>query len=481
MAEECGGCYVEIDNVPLKYAGLQNWETWISEAQERMTLSVPKEKWEEFNDLMKRRGVEATIVGEFNDSGRCVVESEGQIIMDIDMDFLHDGLPKIPIKTEFNLVNHEEPDIPILEDYTETLNKMMARLNIASFEFISQQYDHEVQGGSALKPLQGRGKINADATVTRPVLSSDKGVVVSQGMNPTYSHIDTYHMAACSIDTAIRNAVVSGGNLDHMAMLDNFCWCSSDDPIRLGQLKKAVEACHDYALAFEEAFGSGKDSMFNDFKGYDEDGNKIKISVPPTLLVTTVSVMDDAAKSVSLDAKFEDDLVYVLGDTYDELGGSEYFAMFGEETQGMKYIGNNVPKVDAEKNLGLYKAYSSCLDEEILESAISVRDAGLGVALAKTAIAGGLGLDVSLENLPGEASRGDFALFSQSQGRIVVTISPDYKDRFEELMQGHSYAGIGTVTAKEKGIKIKGLEGKTIVDSGTQTVLESHKSRFKGY
>jgi phosphoribosylformylglycinamidine synthase len=338
MAKECGGCFVKLDDVPLKYPGLNPWETWISESQERMTASVPKEKWKEFSNLMKRRGVEATVVGEFTNSGKCIVEYQGQKVMDVDMDFLHDGMPPRPMKTTYKRLVNEEPFIPELENLTSTLLSMLERLNIAGFEFISQQYDHEVQGGSVIKPLQGKGRINGDATITRPLLNSKKGVVISQGINPAYSDIDTYHMAACAIDTAVRNAIAVGANLEKLALMDNFCWCSSDEPERLGQLKSAVKACYDYSIAFGTPFISGKDSMFNDFKGFDAEGNPIKISVPPTLLVSSIGVMENSEKAISLEAKFEGDLVYVIGDTFDELGASEYFAMMGEQQRGKNLL-----------------------------------------------------------------------------------------------------------------------------------------------
>jgi len=480
MAKECNGCYVELDKVPLKYTGLDPWEVFISESQERMTLAVPKEKWPEFYELMSRRGVEATIIGKFTDSGKCVVNYKNNTVMDIGMEFLHNGLPPRPMKTSFNPKRHYEPDIPLLEDLTETLHSMLRRLNIASFEFISQQYDHEVQGGSVIKPLQGRGRINEDATVTRPVLNSKKGVVTSQGINPSYSDIDTYNMAACAIDTAIRNTIAVGANLDHLALLDNFCWCSSDEPERLGQLKRAAQACYDYSVAYGTPYISGKDSMFNDFKGYDENGNPVKISVPPTLLVSSISVVDDVTKCVSLDAKFAGDLVYVLGDTNEELGASEYFAMIGERETGLKYIGNNVPRVDADKNKKLYRALSKAIDQEIVASAQSVNRGGLMVALAKTALGGKLGMNISLEKISGNTLRDDSALYSESQGRFVITINPSYKERFEKIMSRNSFAQVGSVLEDEKFI-VKNKLGRNIIDTNIGIMMNSYKSTFAGY
>lgn len=480
MARESDGCIVELDKVPLKYQGLNPWEIWISESQERMTLAVPKEKLHAFSDLMKRRGVEATVIGEFTASGRCVVNYSGQKVMDIDMEFLHNGLPPRPIKTRFARQMHEEPKLPSDGDLTDSLHNMLERLNIASYEFISQQYDHEVQGGSVIKPLQGRGRVNGDATIVKPLLDSHKGIVISQGINPSYSDIDTYNMAACAIDTAIRNAIAAGANLEYLALLDNFCWCSSNEPERLGQLKRAAQACHDYAIAFEVPFISGKDSMFNDFKGFDEKGRAVKISVPPTLLISSVGIIEDAEKAVSLDAKFENDLVYVLGETYDELGGSEYFAMLGEQENGKSHIGNKVPAVDAAKNKKLYNALSRAIEKEFVASAQSVHRGGLAVALAKTAIAGTLGMESSLEALPGDKLRDDSAFYSESPGRLVVTVNSTNKESFEQIMHGNPFAQIGIVRGDGKFI-IKGRAGKTIINTNISDMLKSYKSTFGGY
>jgi len=481
MAKESGGCHVYLDKVSLKYPGLSPWEIWVSESQERMTLSVPPEKWNEFNDLMKRRGVEATVIGEFTNSGECVVDYNGNNVMNVDMEFLHNGMPPRPMKTTFNRRVHEEPEFECLDDLTSTLHKMLGRQNIASFEFISNQYDHEVQGGSVIKPLQGRGRVNGDATVVRPRLDSDKALVLSHGINPSYSEIDTYDMAACAIDTAVRNAVCAGADLEHLALLDNFCWCSSNDPERLGQLKRACEACYDYATIFGAPFISGKDSMFNDFKGFDENGNPVNISVLPTLLISAISVVDDARKSVSIDAKVSGDLVYVLGVTWDQLGGSEYYAMKGEEIRGKKYIGNKIPTVLGDLNRDLYKSFYRAVQEGLVASAISVNRGGLGITLAKTAIAGQLGIEADLDEVSRSCTRNDNLLFSESQGRIVVTINPEYRERFEEIVgsSGSMYSLIGKVRDDDKFI-LKGKDG-NVVNTDVGALSKSYKSTFRSF
>jgi phosphoribosylformylglycinamidine synthase len=480
MAKESNGCYVYLDKVPLKYSGLDPWQIWISESQERMTLSVPKEKKDEFMELMRRRGVEATVIGEFNGSGKCVVEHSGKKVVDLDLDFLHNGLPKTHQKSSYTGIMNEEPELPKLDDLTESLHSMLARLNMASNEFISTQYDHEVQAGSVLKPLQGRGRVNADTTVTRPLLTSRKAIAVSYGLNPNYSDIDTYQMAASSIDTAVRNAIAAGANPEKIALLDNFCWASSEDPEMLGRLKEAARACYEIATAYGTPFVSGKDSMFNDFKGFDESGKPIKISIPPTLLTTAIGVVDEATKSVSIDAKNTGDLIYVIGSTYDELGGSEYFAMKGEEAKGKAFIGNSVPIVDAARNMDNYRALARCIDEELIASATSVHIGGLGVALSRMAMAGKLGIEASLDGLTGSVSSDEYALFSESQGRIVVTVSTRNQRRFEEMMVGKDLDLIGSVRADDRFI-VNGLQGSKMIDTGLDRMLLGYRKTFEGY
>jgi phosphoribosylformylglycinamidine synthase len=282
--------------------------------------------------------------------------------------------------------------------------------------------------------------------------------------------------------------------------MDNFCWCSSDEPERLGQLKAAVEACYDYSIAYETPFISGKDSMFNDFKGYDENGDAIKISIPPTLLITAVSVIDDSTKAISMDAKFAGDLVYIIGETKHELGGSEYYKYISfnnlveDEIQIMenksrsnekKYITGFVPQTDAQKNIFAYKALSNAIQNDLVASAQSVDVGGLAVELSKVSMAGKLGMEIELEKIPvSEMMREDQVLFSQSTGRIIVTVSPDKKEAFEKIMRDNGdgevvYSNIGKVTNDSK-FKIYSHQIKeNIIDLPVEKMLESYRSTFK--
>ena len=464
MAKECGGAKVMLEKVPLKYPGLRPWEIWISESQERMTLSVPKKKWKKFNELMKSRGVEATVIGKFTNSGNCVVNYKGKKIMDLDMEFLHNGLPKQHLTTIPYLQNNKEPQIPKNSSLTKTLENLLGNNNISGFSYISQQYDHEVQASSVLKPLSGRGRINTDAQVFRPVLSSEKGVILSTGVYPSYGDINTYYMAACALDTAIRNIIASGGSLSNLAILDNFCWCSSYDKTRLAQLVDAVKACYDYGVGYGTPFISGKDSMFNDFRGYDEKGNPIAISIPPTLLISAIGVVPDIYKIISPEFKNVGDVIYLLGKTDDELGGSEYY-------KSLKAVGNDVPKVNLEKNLKTYLALERAIQKELVASSISVTSGGLAIALAKTCVGGMLGCNISVRGMPGSSKSADAKLFSESQGRILVSISPQNISAFEKIIKNIPYAKMGKVVK----------DGKFTITDKTKIVKTDVKKLYKIY
>ncbi len=466
MAEGAGGFHLELEKVPLKYQGLSPWEIWISESQERMTFAVPPENTDKIIEFFARRGVEATVIGTYTNSGRAKISWNDEIIMDLEMDFLHDGNPETPLKTTFTRGGESEPDLPEPDIYEDALTTMLGRLNICSKEFISTQYDHNVQGTAVLGPLQGKGRVSGETSVTRPALNSNKGVVLSQGLFPRYSDIDTASMAAAGLDMAVRNAVAAGVDFSQLALLDNFCWCSSDEPERLGQLKRAAETIYDIATKYQTPFVSGKDSMFNDFKGYDESGKAIKVSAPPTLLVSSIGVIPDVERSISIAPKAAGDSVYILGKTNDELGASEYYDEAG-------YLGNNVPETDAHQNLRLYKLYARASRDRLISSAMAVGYGGLAVTLAKKAISGGFGLDIDLSDFD---LRNDKMLFSESTGRIVVTVSPKNKKSFERNFKGFEDCHyIGSVAYSEN------LFIRDILKIGIKSLEEAYKATLRDY
>jgi phosphoribosylformylglycinamidine synthase len=468
MAREIG-CELHLDQAPLKYHGLDPWEILLSEAQERMTLAVSPFKINAFLQLARKMDVEATVLGTFTDTKKFHVLHNGKTVAHLDMNFLHDGLPKMELRARWKKPLHKEPDLKEPGNLTATLKEMLSRLNVCSKESMIRQYDHEVQGGSVIKPLVGRFNDGpGDAAVWRAVLSSFEGVVISNGICPRYSDIDTYAMTACAIDEAIRNNVAVGGDPDRIAVLDNFCWPdpiqsekTPDGAYKLAQLVRAAQALSVYCKAYGIPLISGKDSMKND---YLIGGNKI--SIPPTVLISAVGKIKDVRKAITMDAKRPGDLVYVLGETLEELGGSEYYASKG-------YTGHRVPNVNAERARGLYRKVYKAIQKGLIRSCHDCSDGGLGVALAETAFAGGFGMDVDLRKIPQTGSvRNDFVLFSESQSRFVVTIDPKKKKTFEKLLGDVLYGEIGVVIESET-LHIIGLHGKKIIEANIYDLKEA--------
>ena len=469
MARDPGGCEIWLDKVPLKYPGLDPWEVLLSESQERMTLAVAPEKVSELLELCSKMEVEATVIGRFTSSGKFHCLWKGETVAYLDMDFFHEGVPRMRLEARWRRPRHPEPRFDPPRDLGEVLERMLSRLNIASKEWVVRQYDHEVQGGSVVKPLTGRFDDGPqDAAVVRPLLDSLEGVVVSHGICPRYGDIDTYWMAACALEEAIRNNVAAGGDPERMAALDNFCWPdpvpsdrNPDGPSKLAQLVRANMALYDFTRAFLVPCISGKDSMKNDYIG-----GGVKISVPPTVLFSVISKIDDVRQAMTMDAKAPGHLVYVLGTTYSELGASEYFLMLGS-------VGNEVPKVRPQVSRELFLRLHRAIREGLVASCHDCSDGGLGVALAETAFAGDLGMEVDLRDVPSDGiSRDDYLLFSESQGRFVVTVPPDCRAAFEAMMEGLPFSQVGRVTEAGRFL-VTGLGGGVVIDRPVSSLREA--------
>jgi phosphoribosylformylglycinamidine synthase len=448
MGEDIGA-RVQLEKAPLKYEGLSYTEIWISEAQERMVLSVPPNNWDEFRLLCESEGVEATVIGEFVPNGRLELTYEGQVVGDLDMKFLHGGRPPVVRHAHYQPPAAEPLDLATAadDDHTATLTKILGSLNVCSKEWVIRQYDHEVQGGSVVKPLVGAQNDGpGDAAVVRPVLTSRRGLAVSCGMNPLYGRFDTYEMAAGAIDEAVRNCVAVGADPDRIAILDNFCWGYTDRPETLGSLVRAALACYDVAVQLQTPFISGKDSLNNEFSYKDEDGNRQTITIPPSLLISAMGQVDDVAQCVTMDLKQPGNLLYLVGVTRDELGGS-HFAL----ARGL--AGGTVPTVDAARSRATFLALHQAIRGGTVRACHDLSEGGLAVAMAEMAFAGEMGAAVTLNHVPtpddvDEAvspERVVQLLFSESNTRFLCEVAPDKAAAFEAAMGEIAHARIGEV------------------------------------
>jgi len=468
MGEELGA-EVDLEKSPLKYAGLNYTEIWISEAQERMVIAVKPENLEAITKIFNDENVESTVIGKFTNDKKLRLRYNGRQVAEMDMEFLHNGVPKYSRKAVWNGRQLTEPAIPEKDNYNNELLQILSSYNVASKEWVIRQYDHEVQGGSVIKPLTGVNNDGpGDAAVIQPKFDSDKGLAISCGMNPLYGDIDPYWMALAGIDEAVRNLICVGGRVDRIALLDNFCWGDCTKPETLGPLVRASQACYDGAMAFETPFISGKDSLNNEFAC--EDGTQI--SIPSTLLISAISIVDDINKCITMDAKRASNLLFIVGETKNELGGSHYYKI-------NDHLGANVPTLELETAPKIAKKISAAIAQGLLVSCHDCSEGGLAVALAEMAFAGGLGIEADLRGLPKtkDCTRTDAQLFSESNSRYIVEIEPEKYDVFAKMMLNLPFGQIGKVTEEEKLI-IKEEDGKIIIESDIDSLKQAWLKTF---
>jgi phosphoribosylformylglycinamidine synthase II len=460
------GAEVYLDRVPLKYDGLSYTEIWISEAQERMVLAVDPEKVDELLALFASEDVEATVIGEFTETGLLRLRYEGNLVCDLDMKFLHDGLPRYERSAEWTPSKHSEPKTSPKADYTDDLLAVLGSWNVCSKEWVIRQYDHEVQGQTVVKPLQGVHEDGpGDACVITPVLGSLKGLAVGCGMNPKYGDVDPYWMAAAGIDEAVRNVIAVGARPDRIALLDNFCWGNCEKPDRLGSLVLAAQACYDVAVAFGTPFISGKDSLNNEYATDSET-----IAIPPTLLISAIGLVDDIRRCVTMDLKEPGNPVYLVGMTKDELGGSHWYAL-------EKAIGQSVPRVDLKLAPKIFAAVHAAITTGCVRACHDLSEGGLAVTAAEMAFAADLGLEVDLAAVPREDTLKDDGriLFSESTSRFLVEVARRREAEFEKALAGVPCARVGQVTDTGR-LVVRGLGGKTVVDAACDRLRKSWKA-----
>jgi phosphoribosylformylglycinamidine synthase len=477
------GCRVDLDRVPLKYDGLDQWEIWVSESQERMTIAVKPEHLNRFMALSEKHAVESTVIGEYNDSGFLHLVYKGKTCAYVRMDLLKSDFPQWEFDAEWippEMRGLTEPVLSEPEKHGRLLKDALSRPNICSRNWIAKQYDHEVQGGSVIKPLVGKDRdVPTDATVVRPILGSRKGIAVCQALNPSFSRIDTYHMTAATIDEAVRRTLAVGADPRHLGGLDNFCWPTieydpqknPDGSYKAAQLVRANWALRDYCLGFGIPLLSGKDSMYIDGNLEGPYGERRKLSGLPTLMFTVSGIVEDITLCITMDAKLPGDIVYVSGETRNELGGSEYYQMMGS-------TGLNVPKVDIEELRPRYLALHEAIKDGLISSCHAVTRGGLGVHLAMVAMAGGLGMEIHLKSIPAATGlNATQLLYSESCGRFIITVAPEKKKDFEGKFSGTKLGRVG-LTTESPGFVIRDITGKTIIDEDIADLKASWMKPF---
>jgi phosphoribosylformylglycinamidine synthase len=447
-----------------------------------------------------------------------VLKYHGQEVANLAMEFLHDGRPPVVreavwergagsgergghftseddvLAEALRLLKDAEkqrrgdaeipaPRSPLpapCSDFTSVLLRILGSLNVCSKEWIIRQYDHEVQGGSVIKPLVG--VVNdgpSDAAVLRPVLSSRRGIVVACGMNPCYGDLDPYWMAAAAIDEAVRNCVAVGADPARIAILDNFCWGNTDRPETLGSLVRAALACYDVATELGTPFISGKDSLNNEFR---PQGAAEPIAIPASLLISAIGQVDDVSRCVTMDLKEPGNLLYVVGTTRDELGGS-HFNLVQSRT------GGNVPQLDPQSARKTFAAMHRAIHAGLVRACHDLSEGGLAVAVAEMAFAGGFGANIDVQavpcddSLPSISGRGAGGagvaarLFSESSTRFLCEVRAENAAAFEAAIAGAAHARIGHVTDGDQLLLRDG--DATVVESDLATLKEAWQNPLR--
>jgi phosphoribosylformylglycinamidine synthase len=485
------GVEIDLSTAPLKYPGLRPWEIWLSEAQERMVLAVPPENLDRLRQVCDERDVELTVIGRFTGDRRLILRYGDRLAGAMDMDFLHDGIPQRHLKAVWEPRTasgksqiadgksqiadgrlHSTGGEWVLGDLRQVLLRLLASPNIASKEAVVRRYDHEVQGGTIVKPLTGvENDGPSDATVLRPLDPqvarghvTYRGIALGCGINPRYGMIDPYAMAWAAIDEAIRNVVAVGADPDGVALLDNFCWGNPNLPDRLGGLVRAAQGCHDAALAYGAPFVSGKDSLNNEYV----DPSGVKTPIPPTLLISALGFVPDVRQAVTMDPKSPGSRLYVLGETRAELGGSALYELEG-------VLGTDAP-APVPAAIDTMRALHRAIRQGLVRACHDCSEGGLAVATAEMAIAGRIGLTVHLADLPRAGERVDdiAALFGETSGRFLVEVREEDAPAFERILADVPWAAIGRVGSD--ALRVVGLGGQVVLEAS----LDALKAAWKG-
>lgn len=443
------GVRVDLSNVPLKYPGLVPWEIWLSESQERMVLAVPPENWNSLKVLFQQEDVEAVAIGEFTNDNLLRIFFGETLVGELEMAFLHGGVPPIHLKAEWResayRKRHQHDLVPTpsppANDFTAALKWLLGHPVIASKQSVTRQYDHEVQGGLIVKPYMGVDHDGpVDAAVMRPKLNSWKGVAVSNGLQPQIGKWDPYLSAKFAVDEAYRNMIAVGGGLKYAAILDNFCWGDVTDPLELAALVRAAEGAKEAAIAYKLPFISGKDSLNNTWKAAD---GSLK-SIPPTLLISAVGILEDVKTCLTAGLKKSGSLVYLIGGVPNAWKGSILHSAWGDERDAL-------PGIDFDSALTLYKRLQSVYRFRGVLSCHDVSEGGLAVCAAEMAFGSALGMDLQA---PDAVRRNDVFLFSESPARFLVEVDSSVQAEFEQAIGPGLFALLGETTEKAE-LKIR--------------------------
>ena len=484
MGEKLGAT-VQLQNITTKYPGLRPWELWLSEAQERMVLAVPPANLSALQAICDGQDVELVELGTFGEDGRLHIYFGDRLVGDLTMHFLHDGLPPRHMTAKWQPIDPANvtlsPGHPLT--LSERLLALLAHPDIRSKEEVIRRYDHEVQGGTAVKPLTGIANHGpSDATVIVPQASQltinhspltiKKGVVLSNGICPNYTDLDPYAMAWAAVDEALRNVVAVGADPDQVSILDNFCWGNPNLPDRLGSLVRCAQGCYDAAVSCQTPYISGKDSLNNEYTGADGE----KHAIPGTLLISAMGMVPDVTKTVTMDLKQAGNFVFVVGDTRAELGGS-HFNQVGGRAEGSRTVPQPVPD-----SLTRMRLLHQAMQAGLVQACHDCAEGGVAVALAEMCLAGRIGAELQLIHVPRDwhasYSEDEVVLFAESLSRFLVEVRPEDAPRFRELLADVPHECVAVVGGEN--LVVNGRTGAPILNLTVEEMEEAWRGHVNG-
>jgi phosphoribosylformylglycinamidine synthase len=383
------------------------------------------------------------------------------MVADLDCAFLHGGMPSRQLESVWS----PRPEglsrgLPVGIDLAELLERALGDANVTSKEPIVRQYDHEVQGRTVGKPFVGPEDIGpADAAVLRPLVRSWRGLAVGCGINPWYGEIDPYAMALLAVDEALRNVVAVGADPTRTAIVDNFCWGNPNLPDRLGGLVRAAQGCHDAAVALRVPFISGKDSLFNEYRLADGSSRPI----PGTLLISAIGILPDIRRVTSMELKRPGNLVYLIGVTGADLGGSLAQRLHGHQ-------GGTAPVARLSSARRVFGAVHRAIRKDLVQACHDLSEGGLAVAAAEMAIAGGHGLEIDLRDVPvtDPGLVDSTRLFAESPTRFLVEVTPAEAPALKKILGQTPHAKIGRVLDSPR-LRVWS-NGESVVDANLHTL-----------
>ncbi len=446
LAYDAGfGCEIDLDKIPTKVPGMAPWEIWVSESQERMMVTCKPENVPRILEIAKKWDVPAVQVGRVIEQQVNRVKFHGETVLELDLEFSTGG-PVYERPMEPRQLERRTVDIDI-DDPAAHLEALMAHPAIMSKEWVIRQYDHEVRANTVLKPLQGAIGTEGpgDATVIKPVQDSDKALALCSDVNPRYMERDPYWGAASAIDETVRNLAAVGARVS--SVCDNLNFGNPQKPERMWELDESARGLGDMARGLEIPFSSGNVSLYNE---------TAQGPIPPTPTIMGVGILDHYQHATTMDLKQAGNLLYLIGETKDEFGGSATTELLGIE-------GGIVPQTDVQELKASAEALVAAIEAGTVRSAHDLSEGGLAVALTEMAFAGGLGASVDLSDL--DDLPFTTKLFSESNTRWLVEVPADKADDFEDILEGRAIFPIGAVTKAPTVVFADGLESFAI-DAG---------------